>query len=219
MFKQLVILTLCSGTFVLLNLFEYKLNLGKQASLSATRVAEQREKKTGTTPFIYLTQTEQCLPSKLTQNLELSNRSNCRCDVIVLSYKKECREESPFHFTYLFDNTTTWGPGRNELFFRAMEKRMTYIYYIFLDDDVSLKFSAAATPAMTRLSPILVFQNWLLDYEPAVGIVDYNCVKRVKLFLGEEERFVTPDNAWPTPLSPLPPYFSVLLLMHSTQRR
>lgn len=50
---------------------------------------------------------------------------------------------------------------------------MTYIYYIFLDDDVSLKFRAAATPAMTRLSPILVFQNWLLDYEPAVGIVDY----------------------------------------------
>lgn len=123
MFKQLVILTLCSSTFVLLNLFEYKLNVGKHASHSATRVAERREKKTGTTPFIYLTQTEQCLPSKLTQNLELSNRSNCRCDVIVLSYKKECREESPLHFTYLFDNTTTWGSGRNELFFRAMEKK------------------------------------------------------------------------------------------------
>ena len=67
--------------------------------------------------FVYLTQTERCLRTKLTRNLDLGNRSKCRCDVVVLSYKAECREYRPAHFTYLFDNTTTWGSGRNRLFF------------------------------------------------------------------------------------------------------
>lgn len=176
MFKQFLVvyLLLLLGTSVLLIFFENKLKVSKQASPSATDVSERTEKQTVSPPFVYLTQTEQCLRSKIIQNLELSNSSKCRCDVIVLSYKKECLEESPPHFTYLFDNTTTWGSGRNELFFHAMDKRLAYIYYIFLDDDVSLKFNAAATSAMTsQLSPIRSFQNWLLEYEPAVGVVDY----------------------------------------------
>ena len=85
-------------------------------------------KNMGARPFAFLTQTEQCLPLKLIYNLELSTGSKCRCDVIVLSYKKECREVKPPHVTYLFDNTTTWGSGRNTLFFHAMNKRPGYIY-------------------------------------------------------------------------------------------
>ena len=124
-------------------------------------------------PFIYLTQTEQCLPPYLIQNLELDDSSKCRCDVVVLSFKAECHEESAPHITYLFDNKTTWVSGRNKLFFYAMEKRLDYIYYIFPDDDIALKFNEAATPEMKRLPPIRVFQNWLLEYEPAIGVADY----------------------------------------------
>ena len=124
--------------------------------------------------FVYLTQTERCLRTNVTRNLDLGNRSKCRCDVVVLSYKAECREYRPAHFTYLFDNTTTWGSGRNRLFFHALERNTNYLYYIFLDDDISLKFNEKATPAMRQLSPIQAFQNWLLDYEPAVGVMDYS---------------------------------------------
>lgn len=124
-------------------------------------------------PFIYLTQTEQCLTPSLIQTLELSDASKCRCDVIVLSYKTECLEKSAPHITYLFGNETTWGSGRNKLYFHAMERGLDYLYYIFLDDDITLKFTKAATPEMMRLTPISVFQDWLLDYEPAVGVGDY----------------------------------------------
>ena len=123
--------------------------------------------------FVYLTQTEKCLRSNLSHSLELYNRSKCRCDVLVLSYREECNEPRPRHFTYLFDNRTTWGTGRNKLFFHATKRNINYIYYIFLDDDISLRFNRQATPAMKKLSPIQVFQNWLLDYAPAVGLVDY----------------------------------------------
>ena len=124
-------------------------------------------------PFIYLTQTEQCLTPSLIQTLELSDASKCKCDVIVLSFKTECLEKSAPHITYLFDNETTWGSGRNKLYFQAVQRRLDYLYYIFLDDDITFKFSETATPEMMRLTPISVFQDWLLDYEPAVGVGDY----------------------------------------------
>ena len=166
-----VTLILLLGTSLLLIIVDKKLR--KPATPSVANAVEWTERYSASPPFIYLTQTEQCLSSKLIQNLELTNCSECRCDVVVLSYKKKCREVSPPHFTYLFDNTTTWGSGRNKLFFHAMDKRSAYIYYIFLDDDIFLKFNSAASPAMTRSSPISIFQNWLLDFEPVVGVVDY----------------------------------------------
>jgi len=124
-------------------------------------------------PFIYLTQTEQCLTPGLIQTLELSDPLKCRCDVIVLSYKTECLEKSTPHIRYLFGNETTWGSGRNKLYFHAIQRKLDYLYYIFLDDDITLQFSKSATPEMMRLTPISVFQDWLLDYEPAVGVGDY----------------------------------------------
>ena len=139
----------------------------------AVNITEYKMKSKVSPPFIYLTQTEQCLSPSLIQTLELSDASKCRCDVIVLSYKNECLEKSAPHITYLFDNETTWGSGRNKLYFQAMERRLDYLYYIFLDDDITLKFNDEATPEMKRLTPISVFQDWLLDYEPAVGVGDY----------------------------------------------
>ena len=99
------------------------------------------EKEIVSRPFVFLTQTEQCLPPKLSDHLKLSTNITCRCDVIVLSYKIKCQKERPPHVTYLFDNTTTWGSGRNKLFFLAMNRRPGYTYFIFTDDDVSLKFN------------------------------------------------------------------------------
>ena len=136
-------------------------------------VTEYTMKSKVSPPFVYLTQTEQCLTPSLIQTLELSDASKCRCDVIVLSYKAECLEKSAPHVTYVFGNETTWGSGRNKLYFHAMERELDYLYYIFLDDDITLKFTEAATPEMKRLTPISVFQDWLLDYEPAVGVGDY----------------------------------------------
>ena len=139
----------------------------------SVNITEYTMKSKASPPFIYLTQTEQCLTPGLIQTLELSDASKCRCDVIVLSYKTECREKSEPHITYLFGNETTWGSGRNQLYFQAVQRRLDYLYYIFLDDDITLKFSEAATPEMKRLTSISVFQDWLLDYEPAVGVGDY----------------------------------------------
>ena len=136
-------------------------------------ITEYTMKSKVSPPFIYLTQTEQCLTPSLIQTLELSDASKCRCDVVVLSYKTECLEKSAPHITYLFGNETTWGSGRNKLYFHAMERRLNYLYFIFLDDDITLKFTKAATPEMMRLTPISIFQEWLLENAPAVGIGDY----------------------------------------------
>ncbi|KAJ7328134.1 hypothetical protein OS493_025538 [Desmophyllum pertusum] len=184
--KRLTAFILILVTFALLKIYVNKFQEVKYylASAPVKNVVEGTEKLDSVSPpFIYLTQTEQCLPSKLVQNLQLNVSSECQCEVIVLSYETESQEESPPHFTYLFDNTTTWGSGRNKLFFHAVERRLDYIYYIFLDDDIALKFNGVATSAMKRLSPIRVFQDWLLDYEPAVGVVDYKLKREAKTVL------------------------------------
>ncbi|XP_022802132.1 uncharacterized protein LOC111339685 [Stylophora pistillata] len=167
---------------------EQQIKLTTRSVEEATNRTEKSSETTEATekpvspPFVYLTQTEKCLRSKFSRNLELHNPSKCRCDVIVLSYREECHQVRPAHFIYLFDNTTTWGSGRNKLFFHATKRNiLNYIYYIFLDDDISLRFNGQATPALRKLNPIQVFQNWLLDYEPAVGVVDYETRKEGRL--------------------------------------
>ena len=39
---------------------------------------------------------------------------------------------------YIFNSSTTWTTGRNLLYEVAMLRRETYLYYIFLDDDIVL---------------------------------------------------------------------------------
>ena len=166
-----VILLLIIVTTIILNI---RIIDRKQVNFFKNSMDWTEKKTDSARPFVFLTQTEQCLRQKLITNLELSTSLKCRCDVIVLSYQRECRaENSPSHVRYLFDNTSTWGSGRNTLFFQAMDRRPGYVYYIFTDDDIALKFNDATTPEMKQLTPILIFQNWLLDYEPAVGVVDY----------------------------------------------
>ena len=77
------------------------------------------------------------------------------------------------HITYLFYPNTGWGTGRNVLYFAALMRSPKYRYYIFMDDDVVLHFHLFAPLQMKSLPPFRVFENWLLDYEPAVGVVNY----------------------------------------------
>ena len=124
-------------------------------------------------PFIYLTETEQCLPHNLASSSEIGDPETCNCDVIVLSFRAKCQENNLAHITYLFDTNTLFASGRNVLFFAAMDRRPGYHYYIFINDDTILKYNEFTPANVTKMSPFRAVENWLLDYEPAVGVLDY----------------------------------------------
>ncbi|XP_078381455.1 uncharacterized protein LOC144664220 [Oculina patagonica] len=124
-------------------------------------------------PFIYLTETEQCLPPNLATSSQIGDPETCNCDVIVLSYRAKCQKDNRSHVSYLFDPNTHFASGRNVLFFAAMDRRPGYRYYIFLDDDAVINHNKETPADMLKLSPFRLVEKWLLDYEPAVGVLDY----------------------------------------------
>ena len=132
-----------------------------------------RERSTTQKPFIYLTETEQCLPRNLASSSEIGDPKTCNCDVIVLSFRSKCQENNQSHITYLFDPNTLFASGRNVLFFAALDRRPGYHYYIFVNDDTFLEYNEFTPANMTKTSPFRAVENWLLDYEPAVGVLDY----------------------------------------------
>ncbi|XP_078371478.1 uncharacterized protein LOC144655138 [Oculina patagonica] len=136
-------------------------------------VAQQSTRLPTRKPFIYLTQTEQCLPPNLANSSQIGDPMTCNCDVMVLSYRAKCQENKQSHISYLFDPNTLFASGRNVLYFSAMERKPGYHYYIFLDDDIVLKFNNFTPTDMTKMSPFRVVEKWLLDYEPALGVLDY----------------------------------------------
>ena len=136
-------------------------------------VTEEPTNNSSPKPFVYLTQTEQCLPSNFASSSEIGDPETCNCDVIVLSFRTKCQVQKSPHITYLFYPNIGWGTGRNVLYFAAIMRSPKYHYYIFMDDDVVLNFNSFAPPQMKRLPPFRVFEQWLLDYEPVVGVLDY----------------------------------------------
>ena len=132
-------------------------------------------------PFIYLTQTEKCLPQHLASSTSIGDSKTCNCDVIVLSYKEKCQDKKPSHISYVFAKESTWTTGRNLLYFVAIERIRHYHYYIFLDDDVDLRFNSFSSQEMKRLAPFRAFEQWLLYDEPAVGYVDFNNIGKTLL--------------------------------------
>ena len=130
----------------------------------------------GTKPsrFLYLVQTESCLPSNLTLNETIGNPKICNCDVLVLSYSEACRERPSDHVKYIFDSNATWGTGRNSLFEVAMRMKEKYWYYIFIDDDIILK------SLEDDHQPWRTYENFLRQVEPAVGGVDCTCYPFLK---------------------------------------
>ena len=115
--------------------------------------------------FLYLVQTESCLPPDQTKNESLGNGS-LHFHVLVLSYKNTCDDHSLSHVEYVFDASTTWTTGRNLLFTLAMKRNITYLYYIFMDDD------ATAKDIRTNALAWRAFEGFLQSMEPAVMALD-----------------------------------------------
>ena len=115
--------------------------------------------------FLYLVQTEDCLPPDLRTNESLGN---CSLDfhVLVLSYRQSCDDRSLSHVEYIFNASTTWTTGRNLLFTIAMKRNTAYLYYIFIDDD------ATAMDMRTNAVAWRAFEGILLSMEPAVMALD-----------------------------------------------
>ena len=118
--------------------------------------------------FLYLLQTESCLPDHLGSVKAIGNASACQCDVLVLSYKQICSVTPSPHAEYLFNSSTTWTTGRNLLFEVARRRGEKYLYYIFMDDDIVLRFKTEPN----NHNPWREFENFLKRIEPAVGAVD-----------------------------------------------
>ena len=119
--------------------------------------------------FLYLVQTESCLPSNLRSAETIGDPRICNCDVLVLSYRSACRETPLDHVKYIFDSETTWATGRNVLFEAAMRMKEKYWYYIFIDDDIILEST------LKNADPWRVYEDFLKQVEPAVGGVDCTC--------------------------------------------
>ena len=126
-------------------------------------------------PFIYLTGTEQCLPTNLATSDQIGDPNTCACDVMVLSFRVKCGtpQGNRSHISYLFDPKTGWASARNVLLSVALKRRPGYHYYIFLNDDTILKYNSFTPVNMRTISPFRAVEKWLLDYEPAVGVLDY----------------------------------------------
>ena len=117
--------------------------------------------------FLYMTQTEHCLPYQLRDINALGDST--ACDVIVLSHKKECRNTSLPHVTYIFNTSTTWTTGRTELYYAAKRINKKYLYYIFLDDDITIVpiFTNQSSSSWWR-----TYEQFLLDNRPPLAALD-----------------------------------------------
>ena len=139
-------------------------------------------------PFIYLVQTEQCLPQNLASSARIGNSKTCNCDVIVLSFKEECQDKNSSHISYIFAKETSWTQGRNLLYFVAKERIPRYHYYIFMDDDLDIEFNMYSSEEMKKMPPNRAFEQWLLDDEPAIGIVEDAHIRLAEKLLERWER-------------------------------
>lgn len=96
-------------------------------------------------PFLYLVQSSGKLPESYN---DLQSESS---DVVCLTWKEEV--EGAIYFP-----KSTWTEGRNRLYEEAV-KDSSYLYYIFLDDDVTFAKGSWRE-----------FEAALLKYQPAVAV-------------------------------------------------
>ena len=59
------------------------------------------------------------------------------------------------------------------LFFDVLDRRPGYHYYIFINDDTILKYNEYTPAKITTISPFRAVEEWLLDYDPTVGVLNY----------------------------------------------
>lgn len=156
--------------------------------------------------FLYITQTESCLPLHFLRPDQLGQRGHT-FDILVLSWKHRCKDPNRMHpdVEYIFtEHNTTWSTGRNLLFSHILPRIDKYLYYLFMDDDVMLYhtepyqvFHRDSSLLNDRLSrdvvdkyltfrgkrlqrgdnPYREFERFLLEFEPAVGLLNF-CFER-----------------------------------------
>ena len=114
--------------------------------------------------FLYLTQTEECLPQQLRK--ALGDPAVCQCDVAVLSYKENCTDSSLPHVRYIFNQSTTWPTGRNLLFYTFIHNTSdAYLYYIMMDDDIDVRWLKAGNKG----DPWREIEGLIAHIQPAVA--------------------------------------------------
>jgi len=105
--------------------------------------------------IVYLVQTSDYIPDYV-KVLEDMGR-----DVYILSYKEPVKHENSIFFP-----NSTFATGRNKL---AGIVPKDYLYYVFLDDDVNLLVREERYPEDEGKNPWKIFDDFLLEYEPAIG--------------------------------------------------
>ena len=185
----------------------------QNGTFSATKV--NRIPRNGTASksihnFIYLIQTESCLPKYLL-GPGLFGNGNKR-DVIILSWKRPCTQHH-HHVKYNYKKKTTWSEGRNLLYHQAKSISMNYAYYIFMDDDLNISFTEPSFERRyLRLGirwPLRAFEDFLLKHEPAIGVPMFcSTCSRINKITGKPETLCCdPVKS----LKPLPEYLPVTI--------
>ena len=113
--------------------------------------------------FLYLVQGRGALPRSLDALYSPDS------DVIALSWRTPTKSGIFYPFS-------TFTEGRNRLCAAGLERNGNYLYFIMLDEDAELLLS-------DRLgghgqNPWRVFERYLLEYEPAVGVPWYRVWQR-----------------------------------------
>ncbi len=152
------------------NVIEYSKEVTtEQVNAIERRLSTAVTTKIAPTRFIYLTQTEKCIPTYLKSPNVIGDSEACQCDVIILSYKNKCTDTSMPHIQYIFNSSKsiTWTTGRNLLYKAAKERKEKYIYYIFMDDDVTL----IPVDKMSTQNSWRMYEESLKIFQPAVVII------------------------------------------------
>ena len=163
--------------FILYNAMNYTADIVSYSRTGANRAYDTRYWEG--VRILYLVQTERCLNPYHTRKDVLGDE-NLGFDVIVLSYKQACVDTSMPHMQYLLDTSTIWSTGRNVLFEAAMKGNKTYLYYVFMDDDIYLG-------DVNKTNPWRKFENFLRSVEPAMGCVDQGWVAKMRVFHAENK--------------------------------
>ena len=172
--------------------------LTKQIERIPTRGSESKR----FSRIMYLVQTESCLPKHLNSTNGIGDTNTCQCDVLVLSYKQQCNEtKPPEHVEYLFNSSASWNVGRNLLLEVAKKRDQNYLYYTFMDDDITLKVEE-----IKPQNPWRLFEKFLRELEPALAairianlwICDFRSMYNSRMKRGCSLNFNDIDNI-PTP--------------------
>lgn len=116
--------------------------------------------------FIYLVQ------GSKKNVLKYSHLQSDTSDLITLTYDNDIVQSEVSWITNIFFPNSTFAEGRNKQLEIAKTIANDYLYYIFLDDDVSIKKGSYKE-----------FENLLIEHEPAVGVPLCDIVKNTSFYI------------------------------------